>query len=370
MLSNHLYKKKMYRGYLMIILLALTLSGCGGGGNNPSGADQGKEEGSSQSETDLTETSQEVFAMDTYMTVTAYGARSSEAVSEAVSEIERLDAMWSVGKEDSEISRINAEGSLKVSPETGALIQESMSLYEETAGAFDITIYPLMEEWGFTTQEYKVPTPERIQELLGKVDAGSLEYDSTSGILNLPDGVQIDLGGIAKGYTSAHIMEIFDKYDIVSGLVSLGGNVQTYHRKPDGSLWRVGIENPDTNAGQLSTSDYVGVLELEDKAAITSGGYERFFEENGKLYHHILDPSTGYPADQGLISVTIVSKDGCKADGLSTSLFVMGLDKSLEYWRNHRQDFDAIFVDKDGKITVTSGLKETFSTELKYEIVE
>ena len=370
MISYLFHKNKLYRDYLIIILLALTLCGCGGALNAPAGSNQGKDEGSPQPETDLTETSQEVFAMDTYMTVTAYGARSSEAVSEAVSEIERLDDLWSVGKEDSEIAKINAEGSLKISPETEDLIQESLSLYEETAGAFDITIYPLMEEWGFTTQEYKVPSQERIQELLEKVDAGTLEYDSASGNLILPDGVQIDLGGIAKGYTSAHIMDIFEKYDIVSGLVSLGGNVQTYHRKPDGSLWRVGIENPDSTAGQLSTSDYVGVLELEDKAAITSGGYERFFEENGKLYHHILDPSTGYPADQGLISVTIVSEDGCKADGLSTALFVMGLDKSLEYWRNHQEDFDAIFVDKEGKIIVTSGLKETFSTELEYEVVD
>ena len=335
---------------MLILLLILSLGGCG--------------------RADFTETSQEVFAMDTYMTVTAYGSRSAEAVSEAVEEIERLDTLWSVGKEDSEIARINTEGSLKVSPETGELIDKSLSIYKETDGAFDITIYPLMEEWGFTTQEYKVPSPAKIRQLLEKVDSGSLRYDSERCDLTLPEGVRIDLGGIAKGYTSAHIMDIFEKYDIESGLVSLGGNVQTYHRKPDGSLWRVGIENPDSNTGQLSTSDYVGVLELEDKAAITSGGYERFFEEDGKLYHHILDPSTGYPADQGLISVTVVSDDGCLADGLSTSLFVMGLDKSLEYWRNHQEDFDAIFVDREGRITITSGLREIFSTDLKYELAE
>ena len=348
--KNH-YRKQLYKKcLLLIILLILSLSGCG------------KE--------NLKETSQEVFAMDTYMTVTAYGSRSAEAVSEAVAEIERLDALWSVGKDDSEIARINTEGSLKVSPETGNLIDKALSVYKETDGAFDITIYPLMEEWGFTTQEYSVPSPEKIRQLLKKVDAGSLVYDPDTGNLTLPEGVRIDLGGIAKGYTSAHIMEIFDKYDIVSGLVSLGGNVQAYHRKPDGSNWRVGVENPDPAAGQLSTSDYVGVLELEDKAAITSGGYERYFEKDGKIYHHILDPSTGYPADQGLISVTIVSDDGCLADCLSTSLFVMGLDKSLEYWRKHQDDFDAIFVDREGRIFVTSGLKEIFSTDLKYELVE
>lgn len=317
-----------------------------------------------------TETSREVFAMDTYMTVTAYGKESEAAVEEAISEIKRLDALWSVGNENSEVSRLNAEGSLTLSEETSDLIAEALDLFRETDGAFDITIYPLMDEWGFTTQNYQVPSEDRIHALLKKVDAGQLKYDPGTGQLTLPQGMKIDLGGIAKGYTSAHIMDVFSRYDIVSGLVSLGGNVQTYHRKPDGSLWRVGVENPDPTAGQLASSDYVGVLEVADKAIITSGGYERYFEENGKRYHHILDPSTGYPSDQGLISVTIVSEDGCLADGLSTSLFVMGLDRSLEYWRNHKEDFDAVFVDREGRITVTSGLRESFSTDLKYELAE
>ena len=350
--------------------VALSFAGCG---NTEMTKKAEKSTEASSKETDSrteTETSREVFAMDTYMTVTAYGKESETAVEEAISEIKRLDALWSVGNEDSEVSRLNTEGSLTLSAETSDLITEALNLFRETDGTFDITIYPLMDEWGFTTQNYQVPSEDRIHALLEKVDAGLLEYDSGTGQLTLPQGMKIDLGGIAKGYTSAHIMDVFSRYDIVSGLVSLGGNVQTYHRKPDGSLWRVGVENPDPTAGQLANSDYVGVLEVADKAIITSGGYERYFEENGKKYHHILDPSTGYPSDHGLISVTIVSEDGCLADGLSTSLFVMGLDKSLEYWRNHREDFDAVFVDREGRITVTSGLRESFSTDLKYELAE
>ena len=359
---------------LLLILmtwgLALSLAGCGNSEMKKE-AERGTEAASKETNNGTeTESSREVFAMDTYMTVTAYGKESEAAVEEAISEIKRLDALWSVGNENSEVSRLNAKGSLTLSAETSDLIAEALDLFRETDGAFDITIYPLMEEWGFTTQNYQVPSEDRIHTLLKKVDAGLLEYDSGTGQLTLPQGMKIDLGGIAKGYTSNHIMDVFSRYDIVSGLVSLGGNVQTYHRKPDGSLWRVGVENPDSTAGQLARSDYVGVLEVADKAIITSGGYERYFEENGKRYHHIIDPSTGYPSDQGLISVTIVSEDGCMADGLSTSLFVMGLNKSLEFWRNHREEFDAVFVDREGRITVTSGLRESFSTDLIYELAE
>ena len=323
-----------------------------------------------EGQTDMIQASQEVFAMDTYMTVTAYGSEAAEAVTEAVSEIQRLDTLWSVGNMESEIARINNSGSEILSEETAALIQGSLDLYEMTEGRFDITIYPLMDEWGFTTQNYKVPTQERIDELLQKVDASAMDFDADSRTLTLPEGVQIDLGGIAKGYTSAHIMEIFDKYDVVSGLVSLGGNVQAYQSKVDGSAWRVGIENPDTTVGQLKNVDYVGVLSIVNKAVITSGGYERYFEEDGQTYHHILDPATGYPSDSGLISVTIVSEDGLLADGLSTSLFIMGQEKAIDFWREHKDAFDAVLIDKDGNITITAGLQDAFESNLTYQVAE
>ena len=319
---------------------------------------------------EITEYSQEVFAMDTYMTVTAYGAKAQEAVEESISEIQRLDNLWSVGNAESEIAQINENGSLVLSEETATLIEESLDLYKETDGKFDITIYPLMVEWGFTSQNYKVPAQERIEELLAYVDADAIEYNKETRELKLPEHVQIDLGGIAKGYTSAHIMDIFAKYDIVSGLVSLGGNVQTYGTKTDGSNWKVGVENPDQTVGQLSKSDYVGVIQIADKAVITSGGYERYFEEDGVTYHHIIDPDTGKPANNGLISVTIVSDDGLLADGLSTSLFIMGKEKAIDFWREHSDQFDTILVDDQGGITVTAGLKEAFDSELDFDIVE
>ena len=141
--------------------------------------------------------------------------------------------------------------------------------------------------------------------------------------VKLGKNMKIDLGGIAKGYTSSRVMQIFKDCGVTSGLVSLGGNVQALGTKTDGTDWQIAIENPD------KSSDYIGVVSVKDKAVITSGGYERYFEKNGKTYHHILDPKTGYPAESGLKSVTIVSDNGTLADALSTSLFVMGKEDAL-----------------------------------------
>ena len=140
-------------------------------------------------------------------------------------------------------------------------------------------------------------------------------------------------------------------------MVSLGGNVQVLGIKTDGSKWRVAVQNPE------DTENYLGVLETQDRAVITSGGYERYFEQDGKTYQHILDPKTGYPADSGLTSVTIVSVDGTLADGLSTSLFVMGKEKAVAYWRAHSEEFDAILVEKDGTVSVTENIADQFTPD-------
>lgn len=304
----------------------------------------------------------EVFAMDTVMTLTAYGENARQAVYEAEKEIERLNELLSIGIEESEVSIVNDSGSEYLSEDTAFLVGRSMELYERTGGAFDITIYPLMEEWGFTTQQYKVPDKNKIMELQENVDASKIEFDAGSKFISLPENVKIDLGGIAKGYTSDKIMKIYEKYNVAAGIVSLGGNVQVYKTKTDGTLWKVAVENPD------GAGDYLGVISVKDKAVITSGGYERYFEKDGITYHHIIDPATGYPAESGLKSVTIVSEDGTLADGLSTSLFVMGKEKALEYWKKNRGEFDMIIEDEDDKITITEGIEEYFTSDFDYDI--
>lgn len=361
--------------YILItgLVLMLALTGCDGTGGNDEGkassaaetSESADSPASSETEEDVNASaSRDIFAMDTYMTVTAYGSQCEEAVEAAVNEINRLDALISIGDENSEIYKVNEAGSGILSPEIGYLVERSLDLYESTGGLFDIAIYPVMEEWGFISQNYKVPDENTLADLLTLTDASRIHYNEESGEIAFDvDNMKIDLGGITKGYTSAKVMEIYKEYGVTSGLVSLGGNVQLLGTKTDGSLWRVAIQSPDDE------NDYIGVLSARDVAVITSGGYERYFEENGIKYHHIIDPRTGYPADSGLVSVTIVSEDGTLADGLSTSLFIMGKDQAIEYWRQHSDEFDTILVDENNEIYVTEGIADSFESDYVTHVV-
>lgn len=308
--------------------------------------------------------SKDIFAMDTYMTVTAYGKNAENGVNEAVDEINRLETVLSAEKQESDIYKLNETGSGTLSTDTKNIVSKALEINKTTNGAFDISIYPLMVKWGFTTQKYNVPSKNEISKLLKDVDSSKIIFDEKSGNIKLKENMKIDLGGIAKGYTSSRVMQIFKEHGVTSGLVSLGGNVQALGTKTDGTAWQIAIENPD------KSSDYIGVVSVKDKAVITSGGYERYFEKNGKTYHHILDPETGYPAESGVKSVTIVSDDGTLADALSTSLFVMGKEKALDYWREHKNEFDTVLVEDNGDITITGGLEKIFKSNFKFDTVK
>ena len=221
----------------------------------------------SENASDDAEAVRDVFAMDTYMTVKAYGSNGDAAVDAAVDEINRLDALLSTGKKDSEIGQINANNGGQLSEDGAVLMERSLELYKSTNGAFDVAIYPVMKAWGFTDGNYQVPDADTLKATLELADPSLIDYDNeTSTVSFKKDGVQIDLGGIAKGYTSSRIMDIYKEKGVTSGLVNLGGNAQVFGTKPDGSLWRVAVQSPD------SEDEYLGVLETKDKAIITSGG--------------------------------------------------------------------------------------------------
>ena len=203
-----------------------------------------------------TEASRDIFAMDTYMTVTAYGENAQKAVDEAEAEIERLDALLSTGNADSEIVGLNENKSATLSEDGGYLVERALELNKETDGAFDIAIYPVMEAWGFPTQNFRVPTEEELVELLNHTDASKISYDKDTREISFQNPeMKIDLGGIAKGYTSARIMDIFKENGIESGLVNLGGNVQALGTKTDGSNWRIAVQSPDDEEDYLSDMD-------------------------------------------------------------------------------------------------------------------
>lgn len=340
------------------VVASMLLTGCGTASNTKNTGSASETQTTNSTTASSTQpVSQEIFAMDTYMTVTAYGDNAQKGVTDAVAEIQRLDNLLSIGKEDSEISKLNKSGCAALSDDTAVMVTKALDLYKSTGGAFDITVLPLMELWGFTTQEYYVPTEDEIQSTLQRVGADKLTWDESTKTLTLGNKQEIDLGGIAKGFTSSRIMEIFKKDGVTCGMVSLGGNVHLLGTKQDGSAWRVGIQDPN------NTDDMLGVLEANDCAVITSGAYERNFEKDGVTYHHIIDPATGKPSNSGLTSVTIVSKDGTLADGLSTSLFVMGKDKAIAYWKQHADEFDTILVDKDRNVYITEGIAGNFSPD-------
>lgn len=294
--------------------------------------------------------SSELYAMDTVMSLTAYGSHAREALDSASAEIQRLDQLFSISSETGDIYRVNRDGQGDLSKDTRSLLASALEYGKDTNGIFDCTIEPVMEAWGFTTKNYRIPSDSELAELLSHVDASTVTLSGNH--VTLPEDVKLDLGGIAKGFTSARVMEVFKNSGVTSGIISLGGNVQTLGTKPDGKLWRVGIQDPnDLNA-------MFAVVEVSDEAVITSGAYQRYFEENGVHYHHIIDPRTGYPAESGLTSVTIISPDGTLADALSTSLFIMGPDDASTFWQNHRDKFEAIMMTENGEVLVTSGLAD------------
>lgn len=358
-------KRKLLIALLCGALVCLPLAGCnnknGASGKDSSVQSEVSEDAGEQNSSDSSqEYTSDVFAMDTYMTLTAYGENAQEAVEAGIAEIQRLDDLLSTGKDTSEVAQINANGGGVLSEDTDYLVKRALDIYQSTNGAFDISIYPVMQLWGFTTGNFVVPSESDLAAKLALVDAGKIILSEENGqtSISLPEGMEIDLGGIAKGYTSGRVMDVMKSYGIKSAVINLGGNAHVLGNKTDGSQWKVGIQDPEDENG------YLGGVSVTDKAIITSGGYERYFvdKDTGVKYHHIIDPKTGYSANNGLISVTIVSADSTLADGLSTSLFVLGTEDAITYCEEHcaEDGFDAIMEDEDGKLYITDGIYDDF----------
>lgn len=296
------------------------------------------------------------YAMDTTMDFTVYG--SEAALLDAQARIESLEEELSVTKSTSEIAEINQNGFGTVTKSTAELLKNALSVCSRTSGALDISVYPIVRAWGFTTDAYRVPDDAEIAALLPFVDYTKVVYNESTGEVTLPQGMEIDLGSVAKGYAGQQAANLLREEGVTSALLNLGGNVQTVGSKPDGSAWQIGIKDPKTGEPMM-------VIAVRDKAVVTSGGYERYFEQDGKTYWHIMDPKTGHPANSGLLSVSIIGEDGMLCDGLSTSLFVMGLEKAAALWAES-DDFEAVFVTTDGDVYITSGLKDDFALTENY----
>lgn len=294
-----------------------------------------------------------VFAMDTVFTLTAYG--SSEVLDALQSIVEDTEARYSVTRATSLVGRLNQAGQCALEEEDEALLRRALDYAAITEGAFDLTVYPLVRAWGFTTEQYRVPTAAALAEILPLVGYEQVQLDA--GLASVPHGVQVDLGGIAKGYCGELLRAECARRGVTSAVFNLGGNVQTVGAKPDGSPWRVAIQSAE-NTG------YVGVLSATDVAVVTSGAYERYFEQDGVRYGHILDPHTGYPVVNELVSVTVVGSEGAQCDAYATALYVMGVDEARAFCRAH--DVQALLVDDAHTVWVSAALADSFQPHGDY----
>lgn len=269
-----------------------------------------------------------IFCMDTVMALDVWGKESAEAAAQMRQLLYDLEKTWSASDESSLISAKN-RGENIADAEALALLEAVRVLSERTGGAFDPALYAVTQVWGFPTDEFRIPSDGELAEAKRQ---------------------QLwDLGAAVKGYAGDRLVALLESHDVERAMLNLGGNVQTYGEKPDGTPWKIAIQNPDLAEDHLGIVAVTGTM-----AVVTSGDYQRYFELDGVRYHHILDPETGRPADSGLRSVTVICRSGLTADVLSTALFVMGLEDAVKFWRAS-DDFEAVFVTAEGKIYATEG---------------
>jgi thiamine biosynthesis lipoprotein len=298
------------------------------------------------------EVTSETYALNTICSQQIVGGNAKAAADEVGGMLWDITNAMSMN-EGSHVWAVNeaAPGAARVSEETAEVIAAALHIAEETGGAFDPAIGALTRLWDITGDP-RVPDAGEIEGALGLVDYRKASIDGTSVALG-EAGMKLDLGGIAKGYAADKATEVYRKHGVERALLNLGGNIYAYGEKPGGENFRIGIRDPLGAEGEIAA-----IIKVNDTSVVTSGVYERFFESGGKTYHHIFDPKTGYPAENGLVSVTVVCKNSMRADALSTALFVMGMEQGLEFARSH-QDIEAIFITQDRKVRVTDGLNES-----------
>ena len=303
-------------------------------------------------------TEKQIFAMDTVMTLTAYGEAAGPALDAAAAQINETARLLDPEQEGSLVWTLNHSGGART--EVPALLYHMLdtagTVYARSGGALDLSVYPVVKTWGFIDQAYRVPSPDEIAAARERVDYAAVTYEQTGDacFAAVPDGMEISFGSVTKGAMSDAVVDTLRENGVTSAVISLGGNVQTLGLRPDGSDWTVAVQDPH------DTGTFLGTIAVGETAVVTSGSYQRYFEENGMVYHHIIDPATGYPAESGLLSATVVCPDGAMADCLSTAMFVLGEDGALDYWRTWG-GFELLLVTTDGRVVLTDGLRDAFT---------
>lgn len=307
------------------------------------------------------------YVFGTIVKLTVYGDNGEESIIDAVQRLYEIDDEMSVFKDYSDVSRINDNAGgepQKVSGDTYNVVKKAIEYSRLSGGTFDPTMRALTKLWGIGTVQQRVPFDWEITQNLELVNYIDISLSGGNTIKLNRQGQNIDLGGIAKGFAADEVKDIFIKNSIESAIIDLGGNIAVMGKKPNGKPWNIGLQNPFKSRGECA-----GIITVSNKSIVTSGNYERYFMRNGRRYHHIIDPLTGYPSQSGIISATIISDSSIDGDGLSTSVFIMGLYRGIDFIEA-MNGIEAIFITEDKKIYATSGIKENFklcSSEFVFE---
>ena len=303
--------------------------------------------------------SETYFALGTVCSITLYEEKGDFNFDEVFKIIELIEDRMSPVITDSELDRINSNagtGPISVSEDTYLVIKEGIRYAELAGSKFDISIGPLVNLWGIGTEYQNVPEPAAIGAVIPLIGSEYIRLnDIDRSVFLEKKGMAIDLGGIAKGYAADAVRDFLLERGFTRGIINLGGNVLTFGSKAPWTPWKIGIQNPIDSNG-----NYIGILETGESAVVTSGIYERYFEKDGNRYHHILDPDSGYPVENELLSITIVTGKGITADAYSTVAFSAGLEKGMELLESIA-NMEGIFITKEKKVYTSSGLKDSFS---------
>ncbi|MGL4773072.1 MAG: FAD:protein FMN transferase [Clostridium sp.] len=326
----------------LILLMSLSIISCGNKNSKP-----------------ITPLRKTNYFMGTVVTISLYDKQDENIINKAFDKVSEIENTVSINKTGTELDKVNDNAGIspvKVSDITYDIVKKGLYYSELTNGSFDVTIGNLVKLWSIGLPEAKLPIQTEINDAIKHVNYKNLVLnDEDKSIFLKEKGMMIDLGSIAKGYTADEISKVLKAEGVNSAIIDLGGNVLTLGEKSTNTPWVIGIQNPSESRGEI-----VGSVSIGQKSVVTSGVYERYLEVNGTRYHHLLSPSDGYPFDNEIAGVSIISDYSIDGDALSTSVFSMGVEKGLEFI-NSINNVDAIFVTKDNKIYLSNGAKEFFT---------
>lgn len=349
--SNKLLKTLLVSTLLFAVMLS---SGCSKQNSSSKG------QNAAQEKPYITRT---LIKLNTVVTITIYDKQEEYLLDGAMEVCDYYEEVFSRTSQTSELYRFNhgllntatnGTNQAELSPELARLIGQGIAYGNLSKGKFDITVAPLAELWDFTADEPKVPSDESIRALLPNINYKDIQVDGNVVTLANED-MAIDLGAIAKGYIADRIKDYLLEEGVKSAMINLGGNVLCVGSKPDGTPFNIGIQKPFADRNET-----IAVIGIDDLSVVSSGIYERYFEVDGKFYHHILNPATGYPYDTDLVAVTIISKKSVDGDGLSTSCFALGLEDGLELI-NSLDDTYAVFITSDYELHYSDGFFENLN---------